>query len=163
VLVYAYGYMGIMQMACCWLFYFMAPGILGNLGKSNFTAAEAGTNKVASTLYYYTLVVGQIAAALATTTYDESLFKYLVPNSKLNICIVLEIIFAVLIIYSPSLEGVFMTTGLTAGQMLLPWASFVFISICEEVRKAIRRCRGAGARAREPSAAGPLSARLLEP
>jgi len=159
VLVYAYGYMGIMQMACCWFFYFTAPGIMKNLGKSDFTPEEEETNKVASTLYYYTLVVGQIAAALATTTYHESLFKYLIPNTKLNICIVLEIVFAALIIYNPSCEGIFMTTGLTTKQMLMPWMAFVFISLCEEVRKAMKRKES---HAREVAPKEGLQSRLLE-
>jgi len=159
VLVYAYGYMGILQMVCCWFFYFTAPGIYQNLGKSHFTAEEAETNKVASTLYYYTLVVGQIAAALATTTYHESLLKYCVPNMKLNICIILEVIFAALIIYEPGSQEVFMTTGLTTKQMIAPWAAFLFISICEEVRKAFKR---KSSHAREVAPKDGLTARLLD-
>jgi len=139
VIVYAYGYMGVMQMACCWVFYFMAPGIMNNLGKSKFTPEEEETNKVASTLYFHTLVVGQIAAALATTTYYETLFKYLIPNTKLNVCIVLEIVFAAIIIYEPFWQGIFSTISLTTKQMVMPWMAFVFISLCEEVRKAMKR------------------------
>jgi len=161
VIVYAYGYMGVMQMACCWVFYFMAPNIMKNLGKSHseFTDEERETNKVASTLYYYALVVGQIAAALATTTYYESLFKYLIPNNKLNICIVLEIVFAAIIIYEPSCQEVFSTTGLTAKQMVMPWMTFVFISLCEEVRKAVKRKKSD---AREVTPKESLRRRLLD-
>eukprot|EP00401_Gymnodinium_catenatum_P072568 CAMPEP_0117504914 /NCGR_PEP_ID=MMETSP0784-20121206/25095_1 /TAXON_ID=39447 /ORGANISM="" /LENGTH=1087 /DNA_ID=CAMNT_0005300285 /DNA_START=94 /DNA_END=3357 /DNA_ORIENTATION=+ len=159
VLVYAYGYMGLMQMACCWYFYFSAPGIWNNVGKQDFTAEEVHTNKVASTLYYYTLVVGQIAAAMATTTYHESLLKYLAPNGKLNLCIVMEIIFAMLIMFEPTSQGIFLTTGLTGKQLLMPWMTFVGISFVEEVRKSFAR---KSLRAREVTAQSPLVQRLLD-
>mmetsp|Transcript_6031 Transcript_6031/g.19025 ORF Transcript_6031/g.19025 Transcript_6031/m.19025 type:complete len:1100 (-) Transcript_6031:510-3809(-) len=169
VLVYAYAYMGLMQMVCCWYFYFQAPGIWNNLGKSEFTPEEAHTNKVASTMYYYTLVVGQIAAAMATTTYHESLFKYLAPNGKLNICIGMEVIFAMLIIFEPTSQGIFMTTGLTAKQLLMPWMTFVAISCVEEIRKSFAR-KAVHARevvlqnffVREVAPQNPLTQRLLD-
>merc|ERR1719210_1131362 len=138
--------------------YFTTDKIFSMIGSSEgqWTDDQKHTHRVASTLYYYTLVIGQIAAALATTTHGESLAKYLLPNHKLSICIILEIIFAVIIIYEPAVESVFVTTGLTMGQMLYPWMSFVFISICEEVRKSIVRKK---AHAREVS---PLRERLLD-
>lgn len=157
VLIYAYFYVGMMQMAWCWIMYFTAEGIFKNLGKKTFTPEEELVNKTASTLYYYTLVIGQIGAALATTTHEESLAKYLLPNHYLNACIVLEIIFAAIIIYEPACEGVFATTGLTAKQMLYPWMAFVFISICEEIRKVFLRKKS---HAREMP--GPLRQRLLD-
>lgn len=160
VLIYAYGYIGILQMACCWFMYFTADGIMANIGKTTFTDDELLTNKVASTLYYYTLVVGQIAAALATTTHVESLMKYKLPNAKLNICIVLEIVFAAIIIFVPDVATVFQTTALTGEQMLYPWVAFLFISICEEVRKALLRKKG---HARELRDNSPLEQRLLGP
>merc|ERR1712013_290608 len=132
--------MGIMQMIGCWLMYFfMAPGIFKLIGKKNLDEDEQHTHKVAASLYYYTLVVGQIAAALATTTHFESLASYKLPNMKLNICIVLEIVFAAIIIYVPSVEDVFLTTGLTGTQMLVPWVVFVAITLVEEIRKSILR------------------------
>lgn len=82
VLVYSYAYIGVLQMVCCWLFYFSVDGISKSIGRSDFTPEEENTNKVASTMYYYTLVTGQIAAALATTTYHESLLKYGLPDRK---------------------------------------------------------------------------------
>lgn len=139
VLVYAYGYIGILQTACCWAFYFSAPGIMANVGKKDFTDEEELTNKLASTLYYYTLVVGQIAAAIATTTHAESIFSYGLPNHKLNICIILEVIFAAIIIYWTDAQAIFKTTALTTGDMLKPWVAFVFISACEEIRKVFVR------------------------
>mmetsp|Transcript_29796 Transcript_29796/g.77269 ORF Transcript_29796/g.77269 Transcript_29796/m.77269 type:complete len:153 (-) Transcript_29796:298-756(-) len=150
--------MGLMQMACCWYFYFQAPGIWKSVGKSEFTPEEVHTNKVASTMYYYTLVVGQIAAAMATTTYHESLFKYLAPNGKLFFFIGLEVIFAMLIIFEPTSQGIFMTTGLTAKQLLMPWMTFVAISCVEEIRKSFAR---KSMHAREVSPQNPLTQRLL--
>mmetsp|Transcript_117474 Transcript_117474/g.365881 ORF Transcript_117474/g.365881 Transcript_117474/m.365881 type:complete len:1067 (+) Transcript_117474:89-3289(+) len=160
VLVYAYGYIGILQMACCWAMYFTADGIMANVGEGTFDAAGEHTNMVASTLYYYTLVIGQIAAALATTTHMESLTKYKLPNAKLNICIVLEVVFAALIIYVPDVAAIFQTTALTSNQMLYPWVAFLFISICEEVRKAALRGKS---HARELGEGNALQKRLLEP
>lgn len=157
VLVYAYGYMGLMQMACCWYFYFQAPGIWDNIGKSQFNAEEKHTNKVASTMYYYTLIIGQIAAAMATTTYHESLLKYLAPNMKLNICIVFEVLLALIVIFNPDFQDVFQTTGLTPRQLAMPWLTFVAISLIEEARKAAGRGK---AHAREQ--AGPLRQPLLD-
>mmetsp|Transcript_38534 Transcript_38534/g.111323 ORF Transcript_38534/g.111323 Transcript_38534/m.111323 type:complete len:1072 (-) Transcript_38534:187-3402(-) len=160
VLVYAYFYIGILQTICCWAMYFTADGIMANIGKKDLTDDEIHTNMVASTLYYYTLVIGQIAAALSTTTHVESLAKYKLPNAKLNICIVLEVIFAALIIYVPDVAEVFKTTALTAEQMIYPWIAFVGISICEEIRKALLRKQG---HARELGEANPLRKKLLEP
>lgn len=160
---YAYGYIGVLQMVCCWAFYFTAPGIWANLGKTDFDADEAHTNQVASTLYYYTLVVGQIAAALATTTYNQSLASYGLPNMKLNICIVLEVVFGAVIIYVPDMNEIFHTTGLTARQMLSSWWTFVFITACEEVRKAMRRKGDTRAREQQTSLGCDLRQGLLEP
>ena len=158
VLIYAYGYMGMMQMACCWLaFFFLAPGMIANVGKGSYTPEEALINTTASTLYYYTLVVGQIAAAMATTTNAESLLKYMAPNMKLNICIVFEIAFAAAVIYVPSFQGVFKTTGLTTTQMLAPWGTFIIILICEEVRKSAVRSKQAPVAAPDGLKAGLLA------
>mmetsp|Transcript_93778 Transcript_93778/g.195584 ORF Transcript_93778/g.195584 Transcript_93778/m.195584 type:complete len:1096 (+) Transcript_93778:87-3374(+) len=163
VLFYAYFYMGMMQMCCCWFFYFTAPGIWSNVGKSNFTPEEEHTNKVASTLYYYTLVVGQISAAMATTTYHESLVKYMAPNHKLNICIVLEVLFALLIIFEPASEDIFQTTGLTLHQLLMPWVTFVGITVIEEIRKAMARKKAHAREVVHPDGGRPaLQRRLLD-
>jgi len=159
VLVYAYGYMGIMQMVCCWFFYFTAPGIKDNVGKSDFTPDEVHTNKVASTLYYYTLIIGQIAAAYATTTYHQSLFSYGAPNMGLNLCVVIEIVLAMLVIFDPGCQGVFNTTGLTIRQLVMPWMTFVLITLAEEARKGMVRKKG---HAREVEQEGSLTQRLLD-
>ena len=44
---------------------------------------------------------------MATTTTRESLFTYGLPNMMLNICIVLEIVFAVLVIYWKPAENTY--------------------------------------------------------
>merc|ERR1719343_208533 len=112
-------------MICCWAMYFTVGGIMANIGKKDYTDDEKHTNKVASTLYYYTLVIGQIAAALSTTTHVESLAKYRLPNTKLNICIVLEVVFAAIIIFVPDVASIFETTALTTEQMVYPWMAFL--------------------------------------
>mmetsp|Transcript_39635 Transcript_39635/g.86540 ORF Transcript_39635/g.86540 Transcript_39635/m.86540 type:complete len:1062 (+) Transcript_39635:114-3299(+) len=141
VLVYSYGYIGILQMVWCWIMYFTADGIMDNIGDHTFTPEAKMVNKKASTLYYYTLVIGQIAAAIATTTYVESLCKYKLPNMKLNICIILEVVFSAVIIYWPPAQKIFATTDLSISQLVYPWMTFVVISIFEELRKVQIRKR----------------------
>jgi len=148
VMIYSYFYIGLLQTVCCWGFYCYAPHILEHIG-SDVPGAQmmqgpsraAGINRVASTLYYYTLVIGQIGAAVSTTTYEESLGSYGLPNMKLNICIILEVVFAAIIIFTPALQGIFSTSNLNTAQLLHPWATFVFISICEETRKSLVRAK----------------------
>lgn len=159
VIIYSYMYIGILQTMCCWVFYFWAPGVVDNIMAARVPglSAEEQTrllvvdptqpaNQRASTLYYYVLVIAQIGAAVATTTYEESISSYGLPNKKLNICIMLEIVFAALIIYVPALQGIFNTIGLSEKELLIPWITFVFISICEEIRKTLVRKRTAKGR-----------------
>jgi len=166
VLFYAYFYIGMMQMVCCWVFYFtLSDDIfwsMKHLDKGANTIAENNRGKIANTtsscLYYYTLVIGQIAAALATTTYEESLFKYGMPNMKLNICILLEVVFAMILIFTPPMNAIFNTIPLEPKQLLFPWISFFAISACEEVRKMFARKRAQA----EEIEVNPLQVSLLQ-
>eukprot|EP00928_Gymnodinium_smaydae_P039792 TRINITY_DN2710_c0_g1_i1.p1 TRINITY_DN2710_c0_g1~~TRINITY_DN2710_c0_g1_i1.p1 ORF type:complete len:1088 (+),score=226.71 TRINITY_DN2710_c0_g1_i1:210-3266(+) len=145
VIIYAYFYIGLMQLIWCWLMYFSVDGIFSLLGKKDdtFDDDEKTIHLKASTMYYYALVLGQIGAAVATTTYVESICSYKLPNHTLNICIVLEIVFAAVIIYVPPMQDVFKTTDLSLYELAYPWATFAFISICEELRKVGVRSKAA--------------------
>merc|ERR1712107_560708 len=77
VLLYSYGYIGQFQMLFCWLMFFYAsPGIweLYMNGKSpeKYSEQDAFLDTQGMTVYYWTLVVGQIAAAISTTTKLQS-------------------------------------------------------------------------------------------
>jgi len=157
VIMYAYFYIGILQTVGCWGAFFAVKNIWTNIGTDRAVDEMDPLNQTASTVYYYTLVLGQIAAALATTTYEESLFVYGLKNMKLNVCIVLEIVFAYLIIYVPACQSVFKTQGLTERDLLLPIGAFVLITVCEEFRKVgVRKKKAASARE-------PTSLALCEP
>ena len=61
----------------------------------------------------------QIAAAYATTTNSESLRTYLFPNFWLNVCIVFEIAFAMLIIYAKFMHKPFFTSNLSVPELIV--------------------------------------------
>merc|ERR1719199_2435900 len=93
-------------------------------------------------IYYWTLVVGQVAAGLATTTNKQSLFQYGLPNHTLTFCIVLEILLALAVVYVPGLNHAFKTAPLSMPQLIASAAmAFFLISIVEEMRKAFIRRR----------------------
>merc|ERR1719217_301837 len=94
VLVYSYCYIGQLQMVLCWLFFLMTPGILDLMHKKHYTEHEKVTHRQGMTVYYWTLVLGQIAAAISTTTKVQRVFGpggYGFPNMTLNLLLVLEI------------------------------------------------------------------------
>merc|ERR1740117_303240 len=95
VLVYSYGYIGQLQMFFCWLMFFYASPQIWNLwnsGKSanDYTSQDEFYDKQGMSIYYWTLVCGQIAAAISTTTKSQSVFGfggggcYGLPNTLLN-------------------------------------------------------------------------------
>ena len=47
----------------------------------------------------------EVGAAYAATTTRQSLFQYGMPNKHLNLCIVLEILLSLAVIFSPVLQG----------------------------------------------------------
>eukprot|EP00928_Gymnodinium_smaydae_P056044 TRINITY_DN3948_c0_g5_i1.p2 TRINITY_DN3948_c0_g5~~TRINITY_DN3948_c0_g5_i1.p2 ORF type:complete len:895 (-),score=259.19 TRINITY_DN3948_c0_g5_i1:160-2844(-) len=152
VLVYSYGYIGQLQMACCWLMYlFAVPGMYnlvftGAYDPKNTTAAVLQEPIVGQgmTVYYWTLVLGQIAAAISTTTKLQSVFgffgtPYCLPNMTLNAMFVGEILLGLAAIYWTPMQAWFDTMPLSKESLYKPIAALVFICFVEEVRKLVGR------------------------
>merc|ERR1719272_729336 len=122
VLIYSYFYIGMLQAGFCWLMFFkVTPGMeilvfggtdadgvyIEATAASNYTKSEFETTiTTGKTVYYWTLVMGQIAAAISTTTKMQSVFgffqcpAYCFPNMTLNLMFVGEIVLALLAIYT---------------------------------------------------------------
>jgi len=149
VLLYSYGYIGQLQMLCCWLMFFYAsPGIMrmysSGLSPNDYTEQDEFEDRQGMTVYYWTLVVGQIAAAISTTTKLQSVFglcgpAYGFPNQTLNIMFLVEIILGILAVYLGPMQACFDTAWLPLGAMAMPISAFFFICFVEEVRKLIGR------------------------
>jgi len=145
VLLYSYGYIGPLQMTFCWVMFFWAsPGLydLYASGKSpnEYNASDEYTDKQGMTVYYWTLVLGQIAAAISTTTKLESVFcSYGLSNGTLNMMFVGEIAVGIAAIYVGPMQNLFNTASLPRSAVLLPIIAFVGICFIEEIRKCIGR------------------------
>jgi len=144
VLAYSYGYIGVLQMLLCFFVFFHAVPHMWTMFESyefkhirDHGAADQAQNYLGMTAYYWTLVLGQVAAAMATTTTRESLFNYGLPNMMLNLCIVAEIVFALVIMYWKPAEDTFKTRSLTFDQVCLGMLGFLVIFVIEELRKKI--------------------------
>lgn len=152
VLVYSYGYIGQLQMLFCWLMFFLAvPGVWelykgeqNGISPNDWTHEDKRVDKQGMTVYYWTLVMGQIAAAVSTTTKLQSVYgffgtAYCLPNTTLNVMFLFEILLGLLAIYAPFMWPWFQTAQLETSSVLLPISSFVCICFIEEVRKLIGR------------------------
>merc|ERR1712224_372026 len=67
VLMYSYGWIGQLQMIFCWMMFFAAgPGIWqiysSSLDPADYTSTDRLHDKQGMSVYYWTLVLGQIAA-----------------------------------------------------------------------------------------------------
>eukprot|EP00403_Amphidinium_massartii_P049669 CAMPEP_0178463032 /NCGR_PEP_ID=MMETSP0689_2-20121128/50123_1 /TAXON_ID=160604 /ORGANISM="Amphidinium massartii, Strain CS-259" /LENGTH=1066 /DNA_ID=CAMNT_0020089901 /DNA_START=125 /DNA_END=3325 /DNA_ORIENTATION=- len=149
VLVYSYGYIGMMQMIFCWIMFFWAsPGIweLFQSGKTanDYTEADELANRQGMTVYYWTLVLGQIAAAISTTTKLQSVFgiggaPYCFPNTVLNLMFLGELALGLITIYWPPMQSAFETAALPAISVAKPFLALFCICFVEEIRKLIGR------------------------
>jgi len=147
VLVYSYGFIGQIQMLFCWLMFFWAsPNVSRILGKSSddYNSKDLYADRQASGVYYWTLVLGQIAAAISTTTKMQSVFGFLgpaycFPNQTLNIMFLGEVLLGLGTIYIPIMQQAFETEWLPVKSILLPLIAFAGICLIDEVRKAICR------------------------
>lgn len=160
VLIYSYGYIGQLQMFFCWMMFFGAsPGIMAlwKSGKNanDYTAHDTFVNAQGMSVYYWTLVMGQIAAAISTTTKMQSVFGfggpgYGFPNRTLNFMFLGEVLLGLLTIYWPVMQDLFDTAWLPSSAVTQPMYAFVGICLVDEMRKMIqRRCEGRKTR-REP-------------
>jgi magnesium-transporting ATPase (P-type) len=151
VLLYSYGYIGQFQMLFCWFMFFHAsPGILhlylDEVDPENYSEEDAFMNAQGMTVYYWTLVLGQIAAAISTTTKSQSVFgccgpAYGFPNSTLNFMFFIEIALGLAAIYWGPMQGLFETAWLPTRSICEPIAALVGICILDEIRKLIGRRR----------------------
>jgi magnesium-transporting ATPase (P-type) len=160
VLVYSYGYIGQFQMLFCWLMFFHAsPGLMdlyvSHTSPNDYSKEDEHVNAQGMTVYYWTLVLGQIAAAISTTTKMQSVFgfggpAYGMPNCTLNIMFVFEIVLGLLAIFWPTMQGLFDTAELPLHSVLEPVWAFMGICLIEEVRKMVARGLEARSRVQQP-------------
>jgi len=144
--VYSYCYIGMLQCFFCWVMFFSMPGIMDIWATKQtggaehpYTSAEKLQVKQGTTIYYWTLVMGQIAAALSTTTERQSLLTYCFPNMALNVAFGFEVVLGLMAIFVPFMYGPFDTAYLPkeyVGKALIALFAIVLI---EEIRKYIFR------------------------
>mmetsp|Transcript_46129 Transcript_46129/g.83027 ORF Transcript_46129/g.83027 Transcript_46129/m.83027 type:complete len:1121 (+) Transcript_46129:122-3484(+) len=146
MLLYSFCYMGLLQCVLCWLAFFQMPGML-DISQRRLPAGEPVVHtkeqqmlvQAGTTMYYWTLVAGQVGASYVTTTTRQSLLDYGFPNPWLNGFIVLEIILALAVIYWPPLQVPFGTQALSLHHLLIGASSIFAILVVEELRKLILR------------------------
>jgi sodium/potassium-transporting ATPase subunit alpha len=151
VLVYSYGYIGQFQMLFCWFMFFHAsPRIWflysNKVDPEDYSEEDAFSNSQGMTVYYWTLVLGQIAAAVSTTTKLQSVFgiggkAYGFPNSTLNWMFIFEILLGLAAIYWGPMQSLFETAWLPKRALCEPIAACVGICLLDEIRKLIGRRR----------------------
>lgn len=141
VLLYSYGYVGIMQSLACWsVFLFVMPRMMQLFREdrhpSDYTAEDVQADFAGMTAYYWTLVLAQVGAALATTTVSQSVFSYgIFRNGWLTCCFAFEILLALLVIYAGPCQNIFKTASLSFVQLMSGMAGFLLVSAVEEMRK----------------------------
>jgi len=148
VLVYSYGYIGVLQSLACWSIFLLGVPRMYTLfhedkHPSEYSHTDVESNLDGMTAYYWTLVLGQVGAAVAATTTRQSLFQYGLPNKHLNACIVLELMLSMAVIFSPTLQGLCKMRALSAAQLAMGAAAFLMIMFAEEIRKSFDRSTSA--------------------
>jgi sodium/potassium-transporting ATPase subunit alpha len=150
VLVYSYGYFGWLQMLSCWVAFSVSPAVdLYGIPQHEWSSADRRVGRTGMAAYYTTLVSGQIAAALATTTTRQSLFSYGLPNKVLNACIVGEILVAYIAVTWDPLQNAFELGDLPMSSLGVAVIGMLFMTALEELRKAVLRRRDS-----QPSSSG---------
>jgi len=143
VLAYSYGYIGVVQSLACWAAFFMMPRMYSLFAEDKhptvYSASDTDADYAGMTAYYWTLVLGQVGAALAATTSRQSTLRGWVPNLWLSVCIVMELLLALLVIFWGPAQNLFKTRALTLGQLALGLGGFFAIGILEESRKMYLR------------------------
>ncbi|OLP79728.1 Potassium-transporting ATPase alpha chain 2 [Symbiodinium microadriaticum] len=144
ILLYSYGYIGVLQAVFCWMMYFLATPGIGNLVQAHddlkdYTQEETILEKRGMTVYYWTLVLGQVAAALASTTKRQPLFGsggYGFPNQILNITLCCEVVLSLMVMHSSMLRPAFEMERLDFWpSLVLPVVALAGILAVEEGRK----------------------------
>jgi len=139
VLLYSYCYIGVVQSVACWAVFLSMPRMYALFAEdrhpSSYARSDVEADYAGMTAYYWTLVLGQVGAALATTTSKQSVFCFGIPNHWLNLCIVMEIGVALLVIAWAPLQGLFKTRQLALHQFLAGAFGFLLVGMLEELRK----------------------------
>jgi len=144
VLIYSYGYIGVIQSLACWTVFFVVMPRMYSLfiedkHPSEYSPFDVQADYGGMTAYYWTLVLAQVGAAYGATTTKQSLTEYGLPNSMLNLCVVGEILLACLIMFWSPLQHLFKTRTLGFLQFLAGFLGFIAICIAEELRKLYLR------------------------
>eukprot|EP00929_Paragymnodinium_shiwhaense_P079800 TRINITY_DN4159_c1_g3_i1.p1 TRINITY_DN4159_c1_g3~~TRINITY_DN4159_c1_g3_i1.p1 ORF type:complete len:1100 (+),score=208.71 TRINITY_DN4159_c1_g3_i1:139-3438(+) len=138
LLLYSYGYMGILQMLCCVTLWLTITPNIWELIHHPCAQADCPEEKQGKTVYYWALVFGQIAAAIATSTKKQPIFGrdgYGFPNAVLNVMIVLEVCVSILATRTTSGMDIF-DMGLVALRCIAATSAAMWvITIIEELRK----------------------------
>jgi len=143
---FCFGYVGMMQSVLCWWFFLSMPHML-ELTQGQYVDLSLKENQELSdahlramTMYYWTLVMGQVGAAIATTTSRQSIFQYGLPNMLLNVLLVSEVVLAVFVIYSPLMNDRLKTLPLESADLWKGALAMPIIVGADEVRKLCLRC-----------------------
>merc|ERR1712226_1829946 len=108
---------------------YASPGIWelyqANKNPNVYTIDDENVVHQGMTVYYWTLVLGQVAAAISTTTKMQSVFcSYGLPNCKLNLMLIGEIALALAAIYVDGFHMAFNTALLPRRAVYIPTAAF---------------------------------------
>uniref|UniRef100_A0A7S4T9C8 Cation-transporting P-type ATPase N-terminal domain-containing protein n=1 Tax=Alexandrium monilatum TaxID=311494 RepID=A0A7S4T9C8_9DINO len=145
-LLYSYGYVGLQQTFFCWAMFFLAspPGLWQLLERHKslaaYTEQDIQVHRQCMTVYYWTLVLGQIAAAIGATTRSQQIFGsagYGLPNRLLNVTLVFEVLLSLFVMHWTPVRTVFDMGPLPWWpSLLLPLVCPVCMVAAEEYRKA---------------------------
>jgi len=147
LLLYSYGYVGLQQTLFCWLMFFLAspPGLSELLERhrslSAYTAEETHVHRQCMTVYYWTLVLGQLAAAVGATTRAQRIFGpggYGLPNRLLGAALAAEVVLSLVAMHwRPTLAAFDMAVLPWWPSLLLPLTCPLCMVTAEELRKLL--------------------------
>lgn len=143
ILAFSYCYIGVLQCCFCWLMYFMLTPGIGRMVKEYEPVSDYGhqdrvVERTGMTVYYWTLVLGQVAAALSSTTKSQPLFGdggYGLPNHLLNVTVVLELILSLAVMHVEWTRKSFEMELLPAWSLIIPCIALIGILAIDECRK----------------------------
>jgi len=143
LVLYSYAYIGVIQfVSCFFIFVYFCPGIWDLIKEwkrpEDLTSAERDAYLEGTTTYYWSLVWGQIGAAICTTTVEESLFVYgFFRNKVLTVFqLVMEIGLGLLLVYWEPVAGPMGMRPLPMDLLLLP-VLVAFLPILVTGRKLV--------------------------
>jgi P-type Ca2+ transporter type 2C len=98
--------------------------------------------RYAQTMAFTTLVLFQLFNAFCSRSFERSAVEGLFTNHWLWAAVILSLLLHAAVVYTPSLQEAFSTTGLTAGDWLYCTAIASSVLGLTEISKAIARARG---------------------